>query len=448
LKSIGKGETQTVSSAANEPLELVIIVGDALAVVPLPPRGALILGRDKNCDVRIDSGSVSRRHARLHLAPRLSIEDLGSANGTFVAEKATGLDVTEPLRRLHGEATDLAIGERVNLGIATIVVRRAPGAPGAAEDQPIVLDPAMKELQMKLHRAARGQINVLLLGETGVGKEVFARELHAASQRARGPFIALDCGTLPPSLAEDLLFGHEKGAHNTADRPKPGYFEAAHGGTLFLDEVGELPLEVQAKFLRVLEERVVQRLGTPVSRPVDIRIVAATNRDLRQEVARRAFRLDLLNRLDSMEIEIPPLRQRPAEIDALAQRFVLHFARMLDRPAPAVAPETLAVLRSYRWPGNVRELRNVIERAVTLCQGPLVLPDDLPPRLTLAQPPGAPADSRAPDRPPAATERDRIAQALEACGGNQTRAARMLEMPLRTLVNRLGELGLPRPRKN
>jgi DNA-binding NtrC family response regulator len=433
-------------------LELVVVVGDKLDVVPLPERGAVILGRDPKCDVRIGSGSASRRHARLHLWPHLAIEDLGSRNGTFVAEKAAPGEATEPLRRLQGEKIELSVGERVNLGTAAIVVRRAAadGSDGGASEGVVVLDPAMKRLHEDLRRAARGEINVLLQGETGVGKEVFARELHSASRRAHGPFVALDCGSLPPALAEDELFGHQKGAHSGADRARAGYFEAAHGGTLFLDEVGELPLELQIKFLRVLEERAVTRLGEHEPRRVDVRIVAATNRDLRQEAARGGFRLDLLNRLDSMEIEIPPLRQRPAEIEALANRFVARFARMLDREPPALAPDTLAVLHDHAWPGNVRELRNVIERAVTLCQGSLILPEDLPPRLSLRPPPPArdldsPSESTADT--PVGSARERIIAALDACGGNQTRAAALLKMPLRTLVNRLDRLGLPRPRK-
>jgi two-component system response regulator AtoC len=441
------------STAAAARLELVVIVGDALSVIQLPERGTVSLGRDKKCDVHIDSGSVSRRHARLHLRPALSIEDLGSRNGTFVTEKAATGEATEPLRRLHGEQIGLAIGERVNLGVATIVVRRTPsGAPDAtAGDHALVLDPAMKALHAQLRLAAKGQINILLLGETGAGKEVFAREVHAASGRARGPFVALDCGSLPQALAEDHLFGHEKNAFTGADREKAGYFEAANNGTLFLDEVGEMPLELQVKFLRVLEERAVVRVGGRTPRPVDVRIVAATNRNLHGEAARGAFRLDLLHRLDSLAIEIPPLRQRPTEIEALANRFILHFARALDREPPALAPETLKLLRGFGWPGNVRELRNVIERAVTLCQGRLILPEDLPPRLSLPPPAGertqAGAAPELPAHDPPGSERERIIAALNECAGNQTRAAASLHMPLRTLVNRLGELGLPRPRK-
>jgi two-component system response regulator AtoC len=435
------------SAAVAEQLELVVIVGDALRVFPLPPRGVLSLGRNKKCDVRIDSASVSRLHARLHLFPRLAIEDLGSQNGTFVAEKVPAGDETQPLRRLQSEPFVLSIGERVNLGVATIAVRRAPCS--ARGEQAVILDPAMRSLHTRLRLAARGQVSILLLGETGVGKEVFAREVHAASPRANGPFVALDCSSVPPALVEDHLFGHSKSAFTNADRERPGYFEAANKGTLFLDEIGELPLEVQAKFLRALEERAVTRLGETAPRRIDVRIVAATNRDLHEEAARGNFRLDLLHRIGVLDLEIPPLRQRPSEIEPLASRFILHFARMLEREPPSLAPETLSLLLAFAWPGNVRELRNVIERAVTLCQGHLIVPEDLPPRLSLPQSAPVPAAIAVQHASllPGATERDRIKAALEACAGNQTRAAELLQISRRTLVNRMKALNLPRPRK-
>jgi len=434
------------SRASDKPLELVVIAGDLLTTVALPASGKLVLGRDKECDVRIDSGSVSRRHAVLHLGAELAIEDLESRNGTFVADRAAASGITEPLRRLAGR-TPIAVGERVNLGATIIVVRHA--APAAAMDdatgdQPIVVDPAMKALHEQIRRAARGKITVLLLGETGVGKEVFARAIHEASNRAAGPFVALDCSALPPTLAEDHLFGHEKGAFSGADREKAGYFEAAHGGTLFLDEVGELLPELQVKFLRVLEESAVVRVGSRTARPVDVRFVAATNRDLVAEAAKGTFRLDLLHRLDSFTIDIPPLRQRQSEIEPLAERFLHRFSRMLDREKPRITPETLALLKAYQWPGNVRELRNVIERAVTLCQGPALLPEDLPPKISA---PAAPPRTAAKPVGEPQSERDRIIAALEACAWNQTQAAARLDMPLRTLVNRLDEYQLPRPRK-
>jgi DNA-binding NtrC family response regulator len=436
--------------ASDKPLELVVIAGDSLTTLALPASGTLVVGRDKECDVRIDSGSVSRRHAILHLGPDLAIEDLGSRNGTFVADRAAASGITEPLRRLAGR-TGIAVGERVNLGATVMVVRRgalASSPEEAAGDQPIIVDAAMKALHEQIRRAARGKITVLLLGETGVGKEIFARRIHAESNRAAGPFVALDCSALPPTLAEDHLFGHDKGAFYGADREKAGYFEAAHGGTLFLDEIGELLPELQVKFLRVLEEGAVVRVGSRTVRPIDVRFVAATNRNLAAEAAKGTFRLDLLHRLDSLVIEIPPLRRRQSEVEPLAERFLHRFSRMLDRDKPGISPETLALLRAYPWPGNVRELRNVIERAVTLCQGPVLLPEDLPPKIASAAAapgPHSPAEEGFNAHP--RSERERIIAALEACAWNQTQAAARLDMPLRTLVNRLDEYQLPRPRK-
>ena len=434
--------------AADDLLELVVIVGDALTVRSLPATGVLTLGRDKDCDIRIESGSVSRRHALLHLGPRLTIEDLGSRNGTSIEDRGAGTGVTGPLRRLESQRMEIGIGERVGLGATTIVVRRSVApAQDVHAGAPLFISPAMKALNAQVRRAARGKITILLLGETGVGKEVFARVIHEASERAREPFVALDCGTIPQSLAEDQLFGHERGAFTGADREKPGYFEAASGGTLFLDEVGELPLDMQVKFLRVLEEMAVVRVGGRAPRPIDVRIVAATNRDLRAAADKGDFRSDLLHRLDAFTLEIPPLRERTEEIESLANGFIHRFSLMLDRALPTLAPETLALFMAYRWPGNVRELRNVIERAVTLCQGPVILPEDLPPKLSLSMPPTSNGDPGISNGAATPSERERIMAALEACAGNQTRAAARLDMPLRTLVNRLDVYGLKRPRK-
>ena len=201
--------------SSDKPLELVVIAGDSFTTVALPASGSLVLGRDKECDVRIESGSVSRRHAVLHLGSELAIEDLGSRNGTFIADRMAAGGITAPLRRIEEGRVGFAVGERVNLGATLLVIRRIappPALEGVSSDEPIVADPAMRALHEQIRLAARGKITVLLLGETGVGKEVFARSIHAASARASSPFVALDCSALPPTLAEDHLFGHDKGA--------------------------------------------------------------------------------------------------------------------------------------------------------------------------------------------------------------------------------------------
>jgi DNA-binding NtrC family response regulator len=287
---------------------------------------------------------------------------------------------------------------------------------------------------------------VLLLGETGVGKEVLARQLHERSPRARGPFVELNCAALAPSLLEAELFGHEKSAFTGATQARAGLLEAGDGGTVFLDEIGELPMAVQVKLLRVLEDRKVLRIGSRTPRTLDVRFVAATNRDLEAEVARGSFRQDLYFRLNGVAFVIPPLRDRAVEIAPLAERFLAAASRMLERSPPLrLSREALGYLEHYRWPGNVRELRNVIERAAVLSTTDEIAPADLPGPLTGAALPPAPAT--APGPAVALTgERRQILYALEQCAGNQTRAAKLLGISLRTLVHRLDKHKIARPR--
>jgi DNA-binding NtrC family response regulator len=441
-------------------LALVVVTGDTVTVAALPDHGTVTLGRGEECEVRIDNRSVSRRHAILHLGPPLRIQDLGSANGTFVRDSRSPIETaaTHPLRRLSRESIELAVGERVNLGSIPIVIRRsdhAAGATGSAGD--IVLrDPAMRALYDQATRAARSTISVLVLGETGVGKEVLARAIHDRSPRAREPYLELNCAALPPTLLEGELFGYEKGAFTGASQARPGLLESADGGTVFLDEVGELPSQVQVKLLRVIEDRKVSRIGGRAARKLDVRFIAATNRDLDVEVTGGSFRQDLYFRLNGMSFVIPPLRERIVEIAPLAERFLAAASQTLDRTAPLhLSPEALEYLERHAWPGNVRELRNVIERAAVLSSGDQILPADLPGHiigLTAKQAPppttaaDAPSDAPAPDTPTATSERQKIVEALEQCAGNQTRAARLLGISLRTLVNRLAKHGIRRPR--
>ena len=444
-------------------LEMAIVAGDTIAISPLPERGAVTLGRDDDCDIRIDNRSVSRRHAILHLGPVLRIQDLGSVNGTFVRDGRLPADTiaTQPLRKLSRETIEIAVGERVSLGSIPIVVRRQASDPASerrgAPDAPVVRDPAMLGLYEQLTRAARSPISVLLLGETGVGKEVLARALHDRSPRARGPFLELHCAALPPSLLESELFGHEKHAFTGANQARAGLLESADGGTVFLDEIGELPIAVQAKLLRVLETHKVLRIGGRSARQLDVRFVAATNRELETEIARGGFRQDLYFRLNGISLEIPPLRARVAEIAPLAGSFLAAAAAMLDRSQPfQLSPEALRHLESYAWPGNVRELRNAIERAAVLASGDVIMPADLPRNVTQLVSRARPQAAVEPDpavrvdaspTPQGATERERILDALQQTAGNQTRAARLLGISVRTLINRLDKHSIPRPRK-
>ncbi|HEX3480597.1 MAG TPA: sigma 54-interacting transcriptional regulator [Kofleriaceae bacterium] len=436
-------------------LELAVVIGDTVTVAALPAHGTVTIGRGEECKVRIDNRSVSRRHAILHLGPPLRIEDLGSANGTFTHDRRSPTDTagTYPLRRLSRESLEIAVGERVNLGSIPIVVRRtdrAPSAPGSEGD--IVLsDPAMRALYDQATRAARSTIGVLVLGETGVGKEVLARAIHDRSPRARQPFLELNCAALPAELLEGELFGHEKGAFTGASQTRAGLLESADGGTVFIDEVGELPAAVQVKLLRVLEDRKVLRVGGRTPRTLDVRFVAATNRDLQAEIERGNFRQDLYFRLNGVAFTIPPLRERVTEIAPLAERFLAAASRMLDRGEPLrLSAEALGYLERYRWPGNVRELRSVIERAAVLSSGEVIVPADLPAQLTGvaggSAPPAGGGDSQDDTRPPPTDERERILEALDQCAGNQTRAAKQLGVSLRTLVNWLTKYKIPRPR--
>jgi transcriptional regulator with PAS, ATPase and Fis domain len=272
------------------------------------------------------------------------------------------------------------------------------------------------------------------LGETGVGKDVRAQEIHARSARANGPLVRLNCAALGEALLESELFGHEKGAFTGATASKPGLIETAHGGTLFLDEVGEMPLATQAKLLRVVEHKEVRRLGGLEDRRVDVRLIAATNRNLAQMVEDGSFRRDLYFRLNGITIELPPLRERASEIAELAARFA---------SKTPITPAAIERLRAYAWPGNVRELRNVIERAAVLSGVATIGPEHLV--FDAAPPP-----SRASDLTSelASVERKRIEEALAASAGNQTKAAELLGITRRALINRLNEYGFARPRRD
>ena len=230
-------------------------------------------------------------------------------------------------------------------------------------------DAKLRQVSQQLHRAAATDATVLLEGESGTGKELFARTLHALSPRNDGPFVAINCAAIPDTLLETELFGYEKGAFTGAAARKPGRFELAHRGTLFLDEIGDLPLALQAKILRALEEKQFERVGGTQSLHVDVRVVAATNRQLKQRVAERQFREDLYFRLSVFPIQIPPLRERSDDILILARHFVEKFCRDLNKKALTLAPAAIDELQAYPWPGNVRELQNCIERAVILTEG-------------------------------------------------------------------------------
>jgi two-component system response regulator AtoC len=324
-----------------------------------------------------------------------------------------------------------------------------------ADDEPTAQDPRSQQTFHLARKVASTPITVLLLGETGTGKEVVAELIHRSGPRARRPFVRLDCASLPPTLLESELFGHERGAFTGADRRKIGYFEAAEGGSILLDEIGELPSGLQAKLLTALERRVVCRIGSTEEIPIDVRVIAATNRDLEEEVKQGRFREDLYYRLAVFTIFVPPLRDRPGDIMPLAGRFARQFATELGQPVPPVSEPARAALESYGWPGNVRELRNAIERAVVLTPegeiGVDALPESVQVRSARSGPrAGAPVPVELDGHVPAQLvqiERAAVIAALDACGGNQTQAARRLGMSRRSLIYKMERFGLKSPPK-
>jgi two-component system, NtrC family, response regulator AtoC len=315
----------------------------------------------------------------------------------------------------------------------------------------VVRDDAMAAVTRLVDRIAPSNINVLLLGETGSGKEVLANQLHKRSKRGTGPFVAINCATFVPTLIESQLFGHVKGSFTDAIADKVGQLAAANGGTVFLDEIGELPHELQPKLLRVLEERQVQRMGANKGEPIDVRFIFATNRDLEAEVARGAFRSDLYYRINGFSMAIPPLRERIGDIEALATAFAADFAAREDRDPPVFSPEAMALLQAYPWPGNVRELRNVIESAVQLSSGGPLTVEEVSSALPVNKAAAAALAESAVPRTTMAAARDAAEKratldALKAAG-TATAAAGILGVSRRTVVTRLKKYGMSKPRK-
>jgi two-component system response regulator AtoC len=375
------------------------------------------------------------------------------------------------------------------LARANALVKRdvATGVPAAASEGDVPNGAGMESLLALAKRAASRNISVLILGETGAGKDVLARSIHKLSGR-KGDFVALNCAGLATTLIESELFGHEKGAFSGAIAAKLGLLEAANGGTVFLDEIGEMPLPLQTRLLRALDAREVLPVGAVRPRPIDVRFLAATNRDLEADVRTGAFRQDLFYRLNTLILAIPPLRDRTAEIPALVETFIARSCLEWGRDVvPAVSPAAIDHMIHYGWPGNIRELKNAIERALLLCDGTEILPEHLPldkTRTPFRAPPDEPVrtqrqpvykavagpgvdDNPPPDARVAGTaaaagsagsgrwrrdpekiaERERIVAALDANAWSQTRAAKHLAMPRRTFVSKLEYYGIPRPQK-
>jgi two-component system, NtrC family, response regulator AtoC len=333
--------------------------------------------------------------------------------------------------------------EREQLRREVAWLRRAVGAlPGF--EQVVARSDAMREVLDLASRVAPFPSTVLITGESGSGKEAVARAIHAASPRGRKPFVAVNCGAIPENLLESELFGHEKGAFTGADRTREGLFEEAAGGTLFLDEIGELGGSLQVKLLRVLQERTIRRVGGTGERAVDVRVLAATARDLVEEVKAGRFRDDLFYRINVVQVHVPPLRTRLEDVGPLTLHFLEKHARKLGIPVPTASPALLAALAEYPWPGNVRELENALERALVVSGG-VPSPEHLPPHVRAGQKlfeVRDDDDDLSVKRRLPALERSLIERALRKSGGNRTRAAEILDLSVRALSYKIQDYGL------
>jgi len=322
-------------------------------------------------------------------------------------------------------------------------LREATGRPAGVEGI-VGSSRSMEDVLRKIRLVAPTRMNVLITGESGTGKELVARAIHALSPRNGRPFLPLNCAAIPESLLESELFGHEKGAFTGATSARPGKLEGAEGGTLFLDEVGDVSLAIQAKLLRAIEQKEVLRVGSSQVIQVDVRILAATNQDLKARVAEKAFREDLFYRLNVFGIAVPPLRERREDIPKLSEHLLDQLAREGGSTPRRLSPAALKALMSYRWPGNVRQLRNSLETAILVCRGDVVEPGDLPQEVTQATvPPSAHEPIPLPaSRTLTEIERDAIRDALAKTGGNKTQASKLLGIGLRTLHRKVKEYGI------
>ncbi len=406
---------------------------------------------------------------------RLERERFDAIIADIVLPDLSGLEVLERSRALRPSAAVILITGRASVESAVEALRKGaddylrkpfllddlgaalrrvleprgadPAGPGRARPSGAGADawlvgesPRMRAVREQIARCAATVGTVLVTGESGTGKELVARAVHAAGPRRDGPFVPVNCGAIPETLLESQLFGHVRGAFTGAIHASPGLFAAAAGGTLFLDEIGELPAPLQVKLLRVIEEKQVWPVGATRPVPVDVRIVASTNRDLPGEVAAGRFRADLFYRLDVLQIRLPPLRERRGDIPRLVEHFLGRIAARLGRPCPRLDTAALGVLVNHEWPGNVRELANVLERAMVQADGDLIRPADL--SAEVAQDAGdPPADLRAAVR---LFERRHIEAAVAAAGADKREAARRLGISLASLYRKLGGAE-PRP---
>jgi transcriptional regulator with GAF, ATPase, and Fis domain len=399
-------------------------------------RSTITGGRSSVNDLVLSDGAVSTTHFELVLRESgVLLRDLGSTNGTWI-------DDVRIVEAVIDVGTVFSLGRRIEVELVTADEVDVPISASDRFEELYGGSASMREVFMILEQAAGASLDVLLNGETGTGKELAARAVHARSTRASGPFVVLDCAALPRELAEATILGYKKGAFTGALDDSPGCFEEAHGGTLFMDEIGELPLDLQPKLLRVLDRREVQRIGEVKTRTADVRLVAATHRDLRQMVGEGKFRSDLYYRLAELTITLPPLRERGNDVLLLADRFLEGFARTRG-VSLAFSDDAYQALLDHPWAGNVRELKKVVKRAAMLCQSSRLQRDDL----LLGSRSAVVGDTSDEiyglplEQARMAFEREYFTRLLEATGGNLSEAARRTgytRQGLRDLLRRIG----------
>jgi two-component system response regulator AtoC len=404
---------------------------------------SLVIGRQAPSEIIVDDPSVSRQHARFTRHDgEVWVEDLDSRNGTFCQGQRIQRERLDP----RGE---IDVGKAHVVLASTCTPPVCQSGEAATDGEFIVLNARMKQVYQDVARAARGDLPVLVLGETGVGKENVARALHAESARHRSPFVVVNCAAIPAPLLESTLFGHERGSFTGAASRAIGVFERAHGGVLFLDEIGDLALGAQVALLRAIETKTIARVGSSVEIPIDVHVVAATHCDLEAMVEEGTFRKDLFYRLNGIALNVPPLRERRDEIEPLARLFLARAAREWGAGVREVTPEAMEVLRHANWPGNVRQLRHVVERAALLATGPRIGVTDWPESvagqahrtLPMSTTSGLPVAELALKQQLRIYERALIEESLRRTGGNRQLAAKLLRIPLRTLFRRIRTSG-------
>lgn len=419
------------------------------------PQEALVQLTEQNFDVvltdinmRDMSGlelcqKATEAHPQL---PVIVITAFGSMETAVQAIRAGAYDfITKPF---DIDVVAIAIERAVKHGVLTREVQRLQRAVDESRrfDELLGASPAMKEVYDLLERVGESESTVLVSGESGTGKELVARALHRRSKRSSGPFVAINCAAMPEQLLESELFGHTKGAFTDARSARPGLFVQAKGGTIFLDEIGDMPVGLQPKLLRALQERTVRPVGGDTETPIDVRVVAASNRDLETAIEERKFREDLYYRINVIHVELPPLRARGADVILLATHYLQHFAAQSQKDVHSLDAEAAEKLSAYAWPGNVRELANCMERAVALTRNETIGVADLPEKIRNYRTSHVLVAATDPTElvPMEEVEKRYILRVLEAVGGNKTLAAQVLGLDRKTLYRKLDRYGSER----